>query len=323
MAVIMTFGLIGLMAACGSDSEPNADPTTTSAGPGTTAPAQKVEQTLRLGTLKIANTAPQVADPSIFSKNGITLDISYSTSGAAIIPGVIGGSYDVGYGSCSSVVQAVSEGLPIQVIAPADISVGDVVVLASSGITDAKGLEGKTVATNALKSTVDLDVQVVVDNRGGDASKVKFLEVPFPAQLAALDGGTINAAVLPEPFLSQAKANPKYKALFSIFDVSPHDITNCYFASTAFLGKSAQAARQFVESVSAANKFATDKPDVARQAVATITGAPAAAVAGIALPQWLSAKMEPADVKVLVDRMVKFKFIDKAPATEKILWQNG
>jgi NitT/TauT family transport system substrate-binding protein len=314
---VVAVAVIAVMSGCGSSGGSSSSSTTKAAS------SDKVDATLKMGSLKIANSAPQVVDPSIFTKQGITLDISYATSGAAIVPGVIGGSYDVGYGSVVSVVQAVQQGLPIKIIANGDISVGDVIVKADSGITDAKGLEGKSVATNALKSTVDLETSVSVDERGGDASKLKFIEIPFPAQLAALDSGSIDAAVLPEPFLSQAKANPKYKDLFSIFDVKPKDLTNCYFASESFLKSNAQAAKQFVAGIREANEYATANPQAARTAVSTVTGAPPPAVANIELPTWLSGKVDSAGISVVVDRMVKFGLIDDAPPAKSIVWSES
>jgi NitT/TauT family transport system substrate-binding protein len=282
--------------------------------------SQKSPTTIKLGSLKIANSAPQVIDPTLFSDRGVKLDISYATSGAAIVPGVIGGSFDVGYGSTVSVVQAIQQGLPIRVIANGDISVGDVVVEDGSEIENAKDLEGKKVATNALKSTVDLQVSASVDQDHGDASKVTFVEVPFPAQLAALDAGTIDAAVLPEPFLSQAKANPAYRSVFSIFDVKPPDLTNVYFASQSYLNDNAKAARSFVQGIRASNKKAVDDPAAARTAVSTVTGAPAPAVANIQLPTWLPQKATAPRVNVVVQRMVKFDFITKAPPRSNLVW---
>ncbi len=276
--------------------------------------------TLSLGSLRIANSAPQVVDEAIFADNGVSLDITYAMSGAAIVPGVIGGDYDIGYGSVVSVIQAVEQGLPIRIIANGDISVGEIVVLADGEISEAADLEGKVVATNALKSTVDLETSVSVEERGGDPSEIEYLEVPFPAQLAALDSGTIDAAVLPEPFLSQAKADPKYEALFSIFDVEPQDLTNCYFASESFLSDNGYAAQDFVRSIRDANRFATDNPDAAREAVTAITEAPPAAVESIELPTWLGKKVKRKEVKIVVRRMVEFELIPESVAARDIIW---
>jgi NitT/TauT family transport system substrate-binding protein len=325
---LVVAAVLTLLVGCGDDDgdtatdEGDAASSETTAGDaGDESGSEPLDVELRLGSLKIANSAPQVIDPSLFEDRGITLDVEYATSGAAIVPGVVGGSYDIGYGSVVSVVQSIAQGLPIRIIANGDISVGELVVLADSGIEDAADLEGKTIATNAVKSTVDLETMVLVADRGGDPSTLEFVEVPFPAQLAALDSGTVDAVVLPEPFLSQAKADPKYKSLFSIFDVEPQDLTNCYFASVSFLEENPEAAEQFAEAISEANLLASGDEEAARAAVAAVTGAPPEAVAGIQLPNWLGGPTDAEAVSVTVDRMAEHELVEDAPSVDEIVWQ--
>lgn len=324
LVLITALAAVVAMAACGSDSD-NAETTTTSttAAGGSNGSTPPEEVTLRLGTGKFANTAPQVVNPEIFAEQGITLDITYAQSGAAVVPGVVGGSYDIGYGSAVAVVQAVEQGVPIKMIATADISVGSLVVLADSGIETASDLEGKTIATNALKTTVDFETRVVVDEKGGDASKLTFIEVPFPAQLAALDSGNIAAAVLPEPFLSQAAADPKYKVLFSIFDIKDPNLTNCYFASVSFLEKSPDVAERFVTAILESNAYALANPDKAREAVSQITEAPLAAIANIELPAWITEPIDEKQVERLIDRMAQWDMIAKKPPVADVIWSKS
>ena len=41
-------------------------------------------------------------------------------------------------------------------------------------------LSGKTVSVNNLQNIGDTTIRTVVDNDGGDSSKIKFVEVAFP-----------------------------------------------------------------------------------------------------------------------------------------------
>lgn len=311
-----------LTVACGSDDDSSpAEGATDETSPSDDGTSSDVDATVRLGSLQIANAAPQVIDPSIFEEGGITLDVQYAGSGAAIVPGVVGGSYDVGYGSVVSVLQAIDEGVPVRIVANGDVSAGELVVLADSGIEEAADLEGRTIATNAVESTVDLETAVSVEARGGDPSTLQFVEVPFPGQLAALDSGNIDAAVLPEPFLSQAKADPSYQSLFSIFDVEPSDLTNCYFASESYLEENPEVAEQFALAIGESNELAARDEAAAREAVSTVTGAPPEAVSGIQLPTWLGGPLDEEGISVAVERMVDHGFISEAPAIDDIVWR--
>jgi NitT/TauT family transport system substrate-binding protein len=74
-----------------------------------------------------------------------------------------------------------------------------------SKITSLAGLKGKTVAINAPKNILYLLAASMMAAKGMDPESVKFVNVPFPQMGTELASGAINAALLPEPFASQAE----------------------------------------------------------------------------------------------------------------------
>ena len=74
-----------------------------------------------------------------------------------------------------------------------------------SKITSLAGLKGKTVAINAPKNILYLLAASMMAEHGMDSKSVKFVNVPFPAMAAELKAGAIDAALLPEPFASEAE----------------------------------------------------------------------------------------------------------------------
>jgi NitT/TauT family transport system substrate-binding protein len=124
----------------------------------------------------------------------------------------VSGQWQFGFSNVVSLLLAQSRNVPIKVVANGNNSTGDTkndfggIVVKDPAITSPKQLEGKKVATNALKNIVDTSVKDIVKKDGGDPSKVNFVELAFPDMAAQLEAGNVDAIFVVEPFLSAAKA---------------------------------------------------------------------------------------------------------------------
>jgi NitT/TauT family transport system substrate-binding protein len=78
-------------------------------------------------------------------------------------------------------------------------------VMPDSRISTLAGLEGKTVGVNAPGNILYLLVASVLADHGLRVSGVRFAYYPLPEMAAMLKAGKITAAVLPEPFATQAE----------------------------------------------------------------------------------------------------------------------
>src|SRR5579875_725184 len=78
-------------------------------------------------------------------------------------------------------------------------------VMPGSRITTLAGLEGKTIGVNAPGNILYLLAASVLADHGLSVSRVRFAYYPLPDMAAMLRAGKISAAVLPEPFASQAE----------------------------------------------------------------------------------------------------------------------
>jgi NitT/TauT family transport system substrate-binding protein len=78
-------------------------------------------------------------------------------------------------------------------------------VMPDSRISTLAGLEGKTVGVNAPGNILYLLAASVLANHGLRVSGVHFAYYPLPEMAAMLKAGKISAAVLPEPFATQAQ----------------------------------------------------------------------------------------------------------------------
>lgn len=151
------------------------------------------------------------ADTGVFARSKLDVKTDTMTNGGAIVAAVLSGAADIGYSNVFSLVQAYKRGVPIRLIAGAGIATASaspalLVVEKSSPIRTAAQLNGKTLGVDGLKTLSEFAPRVWIDKNGGDSSTVKFLEVPFTEIGPALAQHRIDAAMLPEPFLSRNEA---------------------------------------------------------------------------------------------------------------------
>jgi NitT/TauT family transport system substrate-binding protein len=134
-----------------------------------------------------------------------------------------------------SIATARAKDIPFVVVAPAALHVSaapttNLMVVASSPIRGAKDLDGKIVAGSGLGTISGYSPRAWIDQNGGDSTKVKFVEMAFPAMQAALDAGRIDAAMIAEPFLSVSKKVDR--VIGSPYDaVSKDFLVSAYFTT--------------------------------------------------------------------------------------------
>jgi NitT/TauT family transport system substrate-binding protein len=240
-AILLSLAAALIAVGCGS----NDDGGGTAAGQGggiTPSQAQPV-------TLKVAETAGFPSSflawgqqQGNFSKHGINLEIDTSVGGAAVIPGVINGTYPIAGSNGASVLIAGTRDLPIRIIAPGTFATSEVgkdfaavLVPGDSDISDASGLAGKKVAVNTLKNIAEVTTRASLQNKGVDHSGIQFAEMPFPDMLAAMDKGEVEAVFVIEPFVSIGLAQGKKAVLWPYVETRPNLAIGSFITSQKYL----------------------------------------------------------------------------------------
>ena len=149
----------------------------------------------KLGYMKIVDNAAMFVamDKGFFKAEGLELETVPMAGGAVIVQGVTSGDLQFGWTNVISLYQAFVEGFDFKLIAGGATNVRGsnethaIVVGKDSPIKTAKDLEGKTVAVNTLNNIVHLMALAWVDKNGGNSSKVKFVEIPFPEHGSGAD----------------------------------------------------------------------------------------------------------------------------------------
>lgn len=300
-------------AACGGDDN----------GPATSTPG-KPDQ-VKAGVIAILDVAPIYLgkEKGFFSKRNIELTLETAQGGSAIAPSVLSGQYQFGFSNVVSLLLAKSQNAPLKAVANGVNSTGDPkadfggIVVKDPAITSPKQLEGKKVATNALKNIVDTSVKDIVKNDGGDPNKVSFVELAFPDMGAQLDAGNVQAIFVVEPFLSAAKAKG-WRTIGSYADVDPNLCVALYFTSQQQIQSNPDLVKRFTEAMNESLTYANSHPDEVRAALGTYTQITEQVRKSLTLPKW-PAEIDKDAVNKLADLSVTYGLLKTKPDVGSLL----
>jgi sulfonate transport system substrate-binding protein len=109
-------------------------------------------------------------------------------------------------------------------------------------------LKGRIIGITTRGSNVSSAAEMVMANHGfHEPLDYRLLEVPFPAQLPALEAHKIDAAVLVPPFHLQALKDPELKPVFSVGDAFGSVETLIWIAKAEFVAANRAALVDFLE----------------------------------------------------------------------------
>ena len=199
MAVSITVLVALLSAGCGS-------------GAAATGSASLEKTNLTIATVPAASSAGlYVAQhDGFFRQAGLNVRIvNVGSAAGGVTTSLLNGSIDVLDGGYAGFIDAQVHGAGrFHILADGYAGapgVDEIVVLPWSGITSPQQLKGRTIAVNGLDSIAALLVSSALESQGVPPSRVHLVAMPFPAMPAALKAHRIDAAYLPEPFLSEAE----------------------------------------------------------------------------------------------------------------------
>jgi NitT/TauT family transport system substrate-binding protein len=204
-------------------------------------------------------------DMGYFRDAGIDATVDSIASGAAILAAVAGGAVDVGFSNLISIAVAYKHNVPVTLLAPgslytATIPTSVLMVPQNSPAKTARDLNGKTLAVNGLKTITQYAPELWIDKNGGDSTTVKFVEMTFPQIVEALGSNRIDAAIVADPFIAQAK--PAARILADAYDaIGSRYIIGCWFSTTQWAATHSALAGRFAQAIARTAQWAnTHKP---------------------------------------------------------------
>ena len=173
------------------------------------------------------------------------------------------GSIDIGIGDGTSVIPAVSQGIPIRYVATIYGKFPNVVFAkASSGIKTAADLKGKKIGTPGRYGSSWIMLQALLASAGLTTSDIQVVEYPDYTQRAAVEQGAVDAATgfsNNEPVQLEADGSPAVQ--LTIDSITPLPGPGL-IAGTATIGSKHDAITAFIAATLRAMVEITANPSV-------------------------------------------------------------
>ncbi|MFV2196412.1 ABC transporter substrate-binding protein [Nocardiopsis sp. LOL_012] len=273
---------------------------------------------LTAGVIPIVDVAPVYlgVQEGIFEEHGIDLALETSAGGAAIVPGVVSGEFDLGFSNAVSLIVAREQGLPLTTLTNGATSTGEqgadfggVFVAEGSDIESAADLEGATVAINTLSNIGDTTVRNSVRVAGGDPADIDFIELPFPDMPAALETGQVDAVWAVEPFGTVIRQAGGEQIASNFVDTDPDLSVAAYFTSEQRLAEDPELFDSLTAALQESLTYAQDHPDAVREVLTTYTEIDQSVVDELVLPRF-PAEIDRDSLQALADLMFEDGLID-------------
>lgn len=207
----------------------------------------------------------------IFAEHGLEVNVETAEAGSAIVPSVVNQESPIGYANVVSDLQAIDQGLGIQLVANCCGTGSDpekdtsrVYVLPDGGLTEVADLAGANIAVNSVNNLGDLTIRAALEQEGVETSGLEFTPMPYSDMPAALERGDVDAiwSVEPHKAISDSRG---FTPLVSNFVEPFPDVTlGYYITSQQFAEANPEVVADFQQAMDEANTYATEHPDEVR-----------------------------------------------------------
>jgi NitT/TauT family transport system substrate-binding protein len=213
-------------------------------------PTDKVEKSkIKLGLLPVVDVASVhlAIKEGYFAQEGLEVELVSIQGAGAAIPNLVSPNpgFDIVFGNYLSFFLAEANGVAKNVEGLKFIADGYVakpntwMVLAGPSSTAKKvsDLPGKKIAVTTKQSLAEVSIRSVLKVNGVDAAQVTFVEMPYTDMSAALSANRVDAALLAEPYITQAA---KTGGALPLFDAASGPTAELPIAGYGTTGKFAR-----------------------------------------------------------------------------------
>lgn len=193
-------------------------------------------------------------DGGFFAKAGLDVEINQFTTGGQITNALAGGALDVGIADSIQVGNGFIRGVPFGFFAggmeySTTAPTTQLCVAKNGPIKSAKDLDGQTIGVNGIGSMAEFSTREFIRTSGLDPARVKIVEIPPAASVAAIARGTVAAGAVSEPNLSAA-ADSDVVPLAKIFDYCAKNFyIDAWFANRDWLAKNPALVRKLTAAI--------------------------------------------------------------------------
>ncbi|MGH3245929.1 MAG: ABC transporter substrate-binding protein [Trebonia sp.] len=237
-------------------------------------------------TIGLPNSVPSFANSDVavaqtegyFAKEGLNVKVDDLSSGVPVVQGVVGGSLNIGASSIEPVVNAASQGAPIQIVGSyANKLTVDMVT--PNSITSTAGLRGQRLGIQQVGAFREVMTRMVIEGEGLTTSDVTYVPSSSSAYISELLAGQIQSGVLQEEqTLTALKKDSKLHVLVNYEQAQPNYFYGTYVVSKSWLGGNEATVEKFLTAISLAHRFMYTNKAATVSIVAKSTGDSAATI---------------------------------------------
>jgi NitT/TauT family transport system substrate-binding protein len=292
------------------------------------APAAALGQTLttvRIGAFLIDPfLQPYYAqDQGMFAKAGLQAEIQ-SLSTQASLAALIGNSLDFANSDLVPIANARSRGLDVIIVAAgahynSKVPTIALITSADSTIHSAADLKGQVVGTPSLNSGPSIAIQEWLRKNNVDASTVRLVEIPLPAANAALQRGTIAAALNGEPFLSDAKGTIRILG-YPYGAIADQFYTGIWVARNSWADQNPAIVRKFNDVIYQSARWANTHQTDSAKIESRLTQLDYERVKMMARNQF-STSLDPALAQPLLDVSYRYGLLTQPVVASTLFWK--
>lgn len=278
-------------------------------------------QTLKIGYLPIIDLLQLYVgwEKGFFEEEGLKVEGQKAKGGAILQTLVESGSVDLGWTAVVPLSQAHPKGFDFIFIAPgafmdrSNRRMCSVVVSKTTPYKTIRDLAGKKIGVNSIHSLNHLSMLTIADYYGVDAKEMKFLEVNFPMQPAAVKEGAVDAASMLEPFVTISESQGFGREIFNGFyppEVVERYMVAGWFAKKSGVEKNKDKIGRFIKAINKATDFINQNPAQLPDIIANNTRIEAGLARKVTLPVFFT-ELYKNDIQVQIDLCAKHGLIKK------------
>lgn len=260
-----------------------------------------------------------------FAQQGLHVKIVPAISSATVIAAQLAGKIDVSIGNYVSYIRAAAiNGAKLRILAAASVmgpNIQMIVTPPGSHITSVAQLKGKRIAVNVQNNIGTLLIDSVLNNNAilPSASGVSFVQVAFPDMITALKDHTVNAAWMPEPFVTQAEETIGAQPLADADQGTTQNLPiGGYVVTQAWAHKYPRTAAAFKRAILEGQRVADSDPQAVEQGVEKYAGLPASTAAITSSPTF-PLRLDPVSIQRVANLMLQFNLLPKGFSTAQML----
>lgn len=199
-----------------------------------------------------------------YAAHGIETELVQFNNGGDLMTGMASGEVDIGYGGITPVLSAVEKGVPIKVVAGAQIEGSGIAVSPESDIDSPEDLAGKSIATPGEASIQYMLLQYYLENNNMSTDDMNISAMKVAPMNDALNANKIDGMLTYEPYVTMAVENGN-EMFINSSEILPEHPCCVVAASERFIDENPDKLDTIISIHENATEFILENPDEAAE----------------------------------------------------------